>query len=107
MHRFVFFFNHFKMYFHLAFVSWHTSWIILLFTGLGVLFVFDPMGSRFFSTAHSLAVKVWERRLRLLCCCLPQDESYQAVFLSIAQLFSGYFSVSFSHFFYPVLYMWQ
>uniref|UniRef100_A0A3Q3VU93 Diacylglycerol lipase-beta n=1 Tax=Mola mola TaxID=94237 RepID=A0A3Q3VU93_MOLML len=68
------------------------SWIILLFTGLGVLFVFDPMGSRFFPTPSSLAVKVWERRLRLLCCCLPQDESYRAVFLSIAQLFSRYFS---------------
>lgn len=90
------------------------SWIILLFTALGVLFVFDPLGdsrpqppameplgvrdmvnnrsSQFFSTARSLAVKVWESRLRLLCCCLPQDESQRAAFSSIAQLFSKFFS---------------
>ncbi|XP_056912325.1 diacylglycerol lipase-beta isoform X1 [Takifugu flavidus] len=90
------------------------SWIILLITGLGVVFVFDPLGdsrhqppameplgvqdmesnraSQFFSTARSLAVKVWESRLRLLCCCLPQDESQRAAFSSIAQLFSKFFS---------------
>lgn len=92
------------------------SWIILLFTALGVVFVFDPLGSprpqagsmeplgvrhmessegtQFFSTARSLAVKVWESRLRLLCCCLPQDESHRAAFSSIAQLVSSFFSVS-------------
>uniref|UniRef100_A0A8C3AIG3 Diacylglycerol lipase-beta n=1 Tax=Cyclopterus lumpus TaxID=8103 RepID=A0A8C3AIG3_CYCLU len=90
------------------------SWIILLFTGLGVVFVFDPLGgprvppaameplgvrdlqsnegTQFLSTARSLAVKVWESRLRLLCCCLPQDESHRAAFSSIAQLVSGFFS---------------
>uniref|UniRef100_A0AAQ6AAQ0 Diacylglycerol lipase-beta n=1 Tax=Amphiprion ocellaris TaxID=80972 RepID=A0AAQ6AAQ0_AMPOC len=90
------------------------SWIILLFTGIGVVFVFDPLGdprpqpptmeplgvrdlqssegSQFLSTARSLAVKVWESRLRLLCCCLPQDESHRAAFSSIAQLFSSFFS---------------
>uniref|UniRef100_A0A4W6FAP3 Diacylglycerol lipase-beta n=1 Tax=Lates calcarifer TaxID=8187 RepID=A0A4W6FAP3_LATCA len=79
------------------------SWIILLFTALGVIFVFDPLGnplrdlqssegSQFFSTARSMAVKVWENRLRLLCCCLPQDESHRAAFSSIAQLFSRFFS---------------
>ncbi|XP_031699866.1 sn1-specific diacylglycerol lipase beta [Anarrhichthys ocellatus] len=90
------------------------SWIILLFTGLGVVFVFDPLGNprpppaameplgvrdlqsnestQFLSTARSLAVKVWESRLRLLCCCLPQDESRRAAFSSISQLFSRFFS---------------
>ncbi|XP_035002103.1 diacylglycerol lipase-beta [Hippoglossus stenolepis] len=90
------------------------SWIILLFTAVGVLFVFDPLGNprpqppameplgvrdmestegtQFFSTARSLAIKVWESRLRLLCCCLPQDESHRAAFSSISQLFSGFFS---------------
>ncbi|KAM9817178.1 diacylglycerol lipase-beta [Neosynchiropus ocellatus] len=90
------------------------SWIILLFTALGVVFVFDPLGdprpqtagleplgvrdlesnggTQFFSTARSLAVKVWESRLRLLCCCLPLDESNQAAFSSIAKLVSGFFS---------------
>lgn len=100
---------------HLSPFSWHDSWIILLFTGIGVLFVFDPLGdprppnttmeplgvrnlqsnegNQFFSTARSLAVKVWENRLRLLCCCLPQDESNRGAFSSIAQLVSGFFSV--------------
>uniref|UniRef100_A0A8C6SLQ4 Diacylglycerol lipase-beta n=1 Tax=Neogobius melanostomus TaxID=47308 RepID=A0A8C6SLQ4_9GOBI len=90
------------------------SWIILLFTALGVVFVFDPMGSpharpasmeplgvrdlessegsQFLSTAHSVAVKVWESRLRLLCCCLPHDDSHRAAFSNIAQLVSGFFS---------------
>ncbi|XP_035998423.1 diacylglycerol lipase-beta [Fundulus heteroclitus] len=91
-----------------------TSWVILMFTGLGVVFVFDPMGSprpqpgpveplgvrdmesgggtQFLSTARSLATRVWECRLRLLCCCLPQDESHRAAFSSISQLFSDFFS---------------
>ncbi|XP_017271738.1 diacylglycerol lipase-beta [Kryptolebias marmoratus] len=90
------------------------SWIILLFTALGVVFVFDPLGSprlqpgpveplgvrdlessgstQFLSTARTLTAKVWECRLRLLCCCLPQDESHRAAFSSISQLFSDFFS---------------
>uniref|UniRef100_A0A4W4EAT0 Diacylglycerol lipase-beta n=1 Tax=Electrophorus electricus TaxID=8005 RepID=A0A4W4EAT0_ELEEL len=90
------------------------SWIILLFTVVGVLIVFDPLGSlqwrtradeplglrdlessqssQLFDRARSLAARVWECRLRLLCCCLPQDDSHRAAFSSIAQLFSGFFS---------------
>lgn len=97
-------------------VSLPGSWILLLSTGVGVLFVFDPLGtthpgsqsqellgvrdlessqgSQLLSTARSVAVRVWESRLRLLCCCLPQDESHRAAFSSIAQLVSGFFSVS-------------
>uniref|UniRef100_A0A8C7UN55 Diacylglycerol lipase-beta n=1 Tax=Oncorhynchus mykiss TaxID=8022 RepID=A0A8C7UN55_ONCMY len=89
-------------------------WILLLSTGVGVLFVFDPLGSthpgpqsqellgvrdlessqgsQLLSTARSVAVRVWESRLRLLCCCLPRDESHRAAFSSIAQLVSGFFS---------------
>ncbi|XP_062859416.1 diacylglycerol lipase-beta [Trichomycterus rosablanca] len=92
------------------------SWIILLFMAVGVLIVFDPLGSlrrpaaaavsepaalrdlessessQLFYTARSLAVRVWESRLRLLCCCLPQDNNHRAAFSSIAQLFGGFFS---------------
>lgn len=90
------------------------SWILLLSTAVGVFFVFDPLGnprpgpaaveqlgvrdlessegSQLLSTARSLAVRVWESRLRLLCCCLPQDESHRAAFNSIAQLVGGFFS---------------
>ncbi|KAI1896596.1 hypothetical protein AGOR_G00096400 [Albula goreensis] len=89
------------------------SWIILFFTGIGVVIVFDPLGSQrpsgalyeagtrdlessdsaqLLYTARSLATRVWESRLRLLCCCLPQDDSHRAAFSSIAQLVSGFFS---------------
>ncbi|XP_007257305.2 diacylglycerol lipase-beta [Astyanax mexicanus] len=90
------------------------SWIILLSMFVGVLIVFDPLGSlrwpvpigqysglrdlessessQLFYSARSLAVRVWESRLRLLCCCLPQDDNHRAAFSSIAQLVSGFFS---------------
>ncbi|KAJ8363824.1 hypothetical protein SKAU_G00126550 [Synaphobranchus kaupii] len=83
------------------------SWIILFFTGVGVLVVFDPLGSQRRSaalyepgtsdmqssdSARSLAVRVWESRLRLLCCYLPQDDSHRTAFSGIAQLVSGFFS---------------
>lgn len=92
-----------------------SSWIIFVFMMVGVLVVFDPLGSlwhppvtqhsdlrdlegnessQLFSTARSLAVRVWESRLRLLCCCLRQDDNNRAAFSSIAQLFSQFFSVS-------------
>ncbi|XP_045065875.1 diacylglycerol lipase-beta-like [Coregonus clupeaformis] len=95
-------------------ISLPGSWILLLSTGVGVLFVFDPLGSRrpgpqsqeqlgvrdlessegsqLLSTTRSVAVRVWESRLRLLCCCLPQDESHRVAFSSRAQLVSGLFS---------------
>ncbi|KAK7918955.1 hypothetical protein WMY93_010239 [Mugilogobius chulae] len=59
---------------------------------LGVRDMESSEGSQFMSTARSLAVKVWESRLKLLCCCLPQDDSHRAAFSSIAQLVSGFFS---------------
>jgi hypothetical protein len=60
---------------------------------LGVRDLESSEGSQFLSTARSVATQVWESRLRLLCCCLPQDESHRAAFSSIAQLVSGFFSV--------------
>ncbi|XP_067286851.1 diacylglycerol lipase-beta [Pseudorasbora parva] len=86
-----------------------SSWIILVCMVVGVLVVFDPLGSRrsgaqlavrdlessesaqLFFTAHSVASRVWESRLRLLCCCLPQDDNHRAAFSSIAQLVGGFF----------------
>uniref|UniRef100_A0A672M133 sn-1-specific diacylglycerol lipase n=1 Tax=Sinocyclocheilus grahami TaxID=75366 RepID=A0A672M133_SINGR len=82
---------------------------------VGVLVVFDPLGSQrpgvlpdaplgvrdlessessqLFYTAHTVASRVWESRLRLLCCCLPQDDNHRAAFSSIGQLVSGFFLV--------------
>ncbi|XP_048026773.1 diacylglycerol lipase-beta [Megalobrama amblycephala] len=90
-----------------------SSWIILLSMVVGVVIVFDPLGSQrpsalldgqvgvrdlessessqLFYTAHTVASRVWENRLRLLCCCLPQDDNHRAAFSSIAQLVSGFF----------------
>ncbi|TRY83776.1 hypothetical protein DNTS_025261, partial [Danionella cerebrum] len=95
-----------------------SSWVILLWTLLGVLVVFDPLGSvrlearsallrdldgsesarrrdlEGYDSAlfvHSRASSVWETRLRLLCCCLAQDDNHRAAFSSIAQLFSTFF----------------
>uniref|UniRef100_A0A8C2JVF1 Diacylglycerol lipase-beta n=1 Tax=Cyprinus carpio TaxID=7962 RepID=A0A8C2JVF1_CYPCA len=90
-----------------------SSWIILLSMVVGVLVVFDPLGSvrpgalpdvpldtgdregstssQLFYTAHTVASRVWESRLRLLCCCVPQDDNHRAAFSSIAQLVSGFF----------------
>lgn len=83
---------------------------------VGVLIVFDPLGSlrhppvaaarsgvrdlesnessQLFYTARSLATRVWESRLRLLCCCLPHDDNHRAAFSNISQLISDFFSVS-------------
>ncbi|TSK14584.1 Sn1-specific diacylglycerol lipase beta [Bagarius yarrelli] len=90
------------------------SWIIFLSMMLGMLVVFDPLGSlrrrpaaaehaglknlesnessQLFYTARSLARRVWESRLRLLCCCMPQDDNHRAAFSSISQLISDFFS---------------
>lgn len=61
---------------------------------LGVRNLQSNERSQFLSTARSVATKVWECRLRLLCCCLPQDDSNRDAFSSIAKLFSKFFSVS-------------
>ncbi|XP_053367520.1 diacylglycerol lipase-beta [Clarias gariepinus] len=90
------------------------SWIIFLSMVVGVLIVFDPLGSlrrppvtaeplglrdlesnessQLFYTARSLARSVWESRLRLVCCCLPHDDNQRAAFSSISQLISDFFS---------------
>ncbi|XP_005998437.1 diacylglycerol lipase-beta [Latimeria chalumnae] len=88
------------------------SWIILFFTLVVVLIVFDPLGSKkteqfayytehnlessqsaqLFYTAKSVATRVWENRIKLLCCCVMQDNDSRAAFTSVAQLFSDYFS---------------
>ncbi|XP_073722692.1 diacylglycerol lipase-beta [Misgurnus anguillicaudatus] len=89
-----------------------SSWVILLSMAVGVLIVFDPLGSekpaalhshsglrdlessessQLFYRARTMATRVWESRLRLLCCCLPQDDNHRAAFSSIAQLVSSFF----------------
>uniref|UniRef100_A0AAY4EWJ4 Diacylglycerol lipase-beta n=1 Tax=Denticeps clupeoides TaxID=299321 RepID=A0AAY4EWJ4_9TELE len=91
-----------------------SSWIIFISMAIGVVVVFDPLGSQrqgatvgtgrvlrdmesseseqFLQRARSLAARVWECRLRLLCCCLPPDDNHRAAFSNIGQLFSSFFS---------------
>ncbi|XP_059340316.1 diacylglycerol lipase-beta isoform X3 [Ammospiza nelsoni] len=89
------------------------SWIIIIFTIIGVVIVFDPLGgkktfylpegvSRNLESSHSgqllynvksSATRVWEKRIRLLCCCIVQDDDHRVAFTSIAELFRSYFSV--------------
>nr|XP_054499638.1 diacylglycerol lipase-beta isoform X2 [Agelaius phoeniceus] len=88
------------------------SWIIIIFTIIGVVIVFDPLGgkktfylpegvSRNLESSHSgqllynvksSATRVWEKRIRLLCCCIVQDDDHRVAFTSIAELFRAYFS---------------
>ncbi|XP_058891509.1 diacylglycerol lipase-beta-like isoform X3 [Acipenser ruthenus] len=42
--------------------------------------------------ARSLAARVWESRIKLLCCCIMQEKENRAAFSSIGQLFSDFFS---------------
>ncbi|XP_055507571.1 diacylglycerol lipase-beta [Leucoraja erinacea] len=85
------------------------SWIFLLFTVIAVLVVFDPLGKpnrplpgggrdlessesgQLLYTARSLAARVWEYRLKLLCCCIARDADTQTAFTHIGQLFSTFF----------------
>uniref|UniRef100_UPI00398F6EFC diacylglycerol lipase-beta isoform X2 n=1 Tax=Pristiophorus japonicus TaxID=55135 RepID=UPI00398F6EFC len=88
-----------------------TSWIFLFFTVVAVLIVFDPLGRpkrlgsaryaehdlessesvQLLYTARSVAGRVWEYRLKLLCCCIMQDTDNRAAFTNIGELFSDFF----------------
>ncbi|XP_030067547.1 diacylglycerol lipase-beta [Microcaecilia unicolor] len=88
------------------------SWIIIFFTTVAVVIVFDPLGKKKVSSfpcsdVHDLessqsmqvlynvkskAARVWENRIKSLCCCIGHDDDNRAAFSSIAELFSSYFS---------------
>ncbi|XP_062999198.1 diacylglycerol lipase-beta isoform X2 [Elgaria multicarinata webbii] len=88
------------------------SWIIIVFTVVAVVIVFDPLGGRrkmyivdcpnrnlessqsgqLFYNVKKTATRVWEKRIRLLCCCIVQDDDHRVAFTSIAELFRAYFS---------------
>ncbi|NXP35087.1 DGLB lipase, partial [Leiothrix lutea] len=88
------------------------SWIIIIFTIIGVVIVFDPLGGKktfylpdgvsrnlessqsgqLLYNVKSSATRVWEKRIRLLCCCIVQDDDHRVAFTSIAELFRCYFS---------------
>ncbi|XP_061456212.1 diacylglycerol lipase-beta isoform X1 [Rhineura floridana] len=88
------------------------SWVIIVFTIVAVVIVFDPLGGKktvylgsctnrnlessqsgqLFYNVKKTATRVWEKRIRLLCCCIVQDDDHRVAFTSIAELFRTYFS---------------
>nr|XP_056722302.1 diacylglycerol lipase-beta [Euleptes europaea] len=88
------------------------SWIIVVFTVVAVVVVFDPLGGKktltlsdcpsrnlessqsdqLFYNVKKTATRVWEKRIRLLCCCIVQNDDHRVAFTSIAELFRSYFS---------------
>ncbi|XP_036279598.1 diacylglycerol lipase-beta isoform X1 [Pipistrellus kuhlii] len=85
------------------------SWMIIGSTAVTIFIVFDPLGrkvapyssagptydpeaSQFLSGLRTAATSVWEKRMRLLCCCVERDDQARMAFSSTAELFSTYFS---------------
>ncbi|XP_073447131.1 diacylglycerol lipase-beta [Aquarana catesbeiana] len=97
---------------HVILVTVIASWIIILFTAIAIIIVFDPLGHKkalyYVDKAdHNLessqsqqllynvkkaATRVWETRIRLLCCCIGSNNDNRVAFSSIAELFTTYFS---------------
>ncbi|XP_015420605.1 PREDICTED: sn1-specific diacylglycerol lipase beta isoform X2 [Myotis davidii] len=87
------------------------SWVIIGFTVVIIVVVFDPLGgkavryssagpslafnpeaSQFVGGLRTAATSVWEKRMKLLCCCVERDDQAHMAFSSTAELFSTYFS---------------
>lgn len=80
---------------------------------VAIVIVFDPLGGRktvylpdcanrdlessqsgqLFYNVKKSATRVWEKRIRLMCCCIVQDDDHRVAFTTIAELFRTYFSV--------------
>nr|XP_031289154.1 sn1-specific diacylglycerol lipase beta isoform X2 [Camelus dromedarius] len=87
------------------------SWVIIASTVVTIIIVFDPLGgktplypsagpghldshesSQLLSGLKTAATGVWETRVKVLCCCVGNDDHTRAAFSSTAELFSAYFS---------------
>uniref|UniRef100_A0A8C5PLC2 Diacylglycerol lipase-beta n=1 Tax=Leptobrachium leishanense TaxID=445787 RepID=A0A8C5PLC2_9ANUR len=97
---------------HVVLLTVIASWGIIVFTTIAIFIVFDPLGRKkalYYgdSQSHDLessesqqlmynvkktATRVWETRIRLLCCCIGNDNDNRVAFSSIAELFNNYFS---------------
>ncbi|KAM4697444.1 diacylglycerol lipase-beta [Rhinophrynus dorsalis] len=96
---------------HVILVTVIASWVILLFTIAAIVIVFDPLGRKkvlyelrndqnlessqsqqVLYNVKKTATRVWESRIRLLCCCIGNDNDNRVAFSSIAELLSSYFS---------------
>ncbi|XP_053327193.1 diacylglycerol lipase-beta [Spea bombifrons] len=97
---------------HVVLLTVIASWVILFFTMIAVVIVFDPLGHKkalyyadneihnlessqshqVLSNVKKTAARVWETRIRLLCCCAGNDNDNRVAFSSIAELLSSFFS---------------
>ncbi|XP_063286431.1 diacylglycerol lipase-beta [Pelobates fuscus] len=97
---------------HVVLITVIASWVIIFFTTIAVFLVFDPLGRKkalyyadnefhdlessqsqqLLYNVKKTANRVWENRIRLLCCCVGNDNDNRVAFSSIAELFSTYFS---------------
>ncbi|XP_061191420.1 diacylglycerol lipase-beta-like isoform X2 [Saccostrea echinata] len=86
-----------------------TGWILGVLVIIGIIVVFDPLGklnkikprisgelqskesTQFLEGAMSAAKKAWEKRCRLLCCCVLGDEQSKDAFDEISQLLADFF----------------
>lgn len=64
------------------------------FSPAGTSLVFNPEASQLVRGLQTAATSVWEKRVKLLCCCVAHDDQARVAFSSTADLFSTYFSVS-------------
>lgn len=64
------------------------------YSSAGPTLAYNPEASQFVGGLKTAATSVWEKRVKLLCCCVEQDDQARMAFSSTAELFSTYFSVS-------------
>ncbi|XP_069123504.1 diacylglycerol lipase-beta-like isoform X2 [Argopecten irradians] len=86
------------------------GWAIVFLIIIGIFIVFDPLGGlrarrsqaqlgvlesssqqQMFTTAHRTAMKTWERRCKVLCCCVSCDDQSHDAFTEIAKLLTDFF----------------
>ncbi|XP_033734525.1 sn1-specific diacylglycerol lipase beta-like isoform X2 [Pecten maximus] len=86
------------------------GWVIAFLILIGLFIVFDPLGGlrakrsqghigvlesssqqQVLTTAHHTAMKTWERRCKILCCCVSCDDQSHDAFTEIAKLLTDFF----------------
>ncbi|XP_076044730.1 diacylglycerol lipase-beta-like isoform X3 [Oratosquilla oratoria] len=79
-------------------------WIVMICFTLGMLVLFDPLGKpskhsnasesdpNYFMESSSTYIQVWERRCRVLCCCLnTKDRNNSEAFRNVADVLASIF----------------
>ncbi|GFN98243.1 Sn1-specific diacylglycerol lipase beta [Plakobranchus ocellatus] len=83
------------------------TWLVGILTFIGILVVFDPLGtakqrtvvrmtltsegSGSFMVGGSSAHKLWENRCRLLCCCIACHSDTQEAFTEVGKIVANFF----------------